>query len=152
MIEDEVCLPPQEEDECLIPDVLLHIAYEVVSQLDNAADFRQLSLGELSRQDFLVEQIDSLQLVVQAQVDHATPLAEDTRFKPHGLLSLMLLLLAVSLVPRRVLMGRLSSIAAVPLAVPRRSCFHLPGRGQRCHGMLCPTSSACCQSSRSLLW
>jgi hypothetical protein len=40
MIEDEVCLPPEEEDECLTPDVLLHIAYEVVSQLDNVADFR----------------------------------------------------------------------------------------------------------------
>jgi hypothetical protein len=78
MIEDEVFLPPQEEDECVTLDVLLHIAYEVVSQLDDAADFWQLSFEELSLRDFLVEQIDSLQLVVQAQVDHATPLAEDT--------------------------------------------------------------------------
>jgi hypothetical protein len=39
MLEDEVRLPPEEEDECLAPEVLLHIvllhiAYEVVSQLD----------------------------------------------------------------------------------------------------------------------
>jgi hypothetical protein len=66
MIEDEVCLPPQEEDECLTPAVLLHIAYEVVSQLDNAADFRQLLLEKLSLRDFLVELMDSLQPVVEA--------------------------------------------------------------------------------------
>jgi hypothetical protein len=66
MIEDEVCLPPQEEDECLTPAVLLHIAYEVVSQLDNAADFRQLLLEKLSFRDFLVELMDSLQPMVEA--------------------------------------------------------------------------------------
>jgi hypothetical protein len=55
VLEDEVCLPPEEEDECLTPIVLLHIAYEMVSQLDNAEDFRQLSLEELSLRDFLVE-------------------------------------------------------------------------------------------------
>jgi hypothetical protein len=84
MIQDEVCLPPQEEDECLSPDVLLHIAYDVVSQLDNAADFWQLSLEELSLQDFLVEQIDSLQPVVEAQVDHATHLSQDTIESVHA--------------------------------------------------------------------
>jgi hypothetical protein len=61
VLEDEACLPPQEEDEYLTPKVLLHIAYEVVSQLDNDEDFRQLSLEELSLiHDFLVAQIHSL--------------------------------------------------------------------------------------------
>jgi hypothetical protein len=57
---------------------LLHIAYEVVSQLDNAEDFRHLSLEELSLQDFLVQQIHSLQPVVEAQEDFASPLAQDS--------------------------------------------------------------------------
>jgi hypothetical protein len=61
MLEDEACLPPQEEDEYLTPKVLLHIAYEVVPQLDNAKDFRWLSREELSLiHDFLVAQIYSL--------------------------------------------------------------------------------------------
>jgi hypothetical protein len=53
MLEGEVCLPPEEEDECLTPKVLLHIVYEVVSQLENTEDFRQLSLKELSLCDIL---------------------------------------------------------------------------------------------------
>jgi hypothetical protein len=48
VLEDEVCLLLEVEDECLTHEVLLHIAYEVVSQLDNAEDFRQLSLEEHS--------------------------------------------------------------------------------------------------------
>jgi hypothetical protein len=66
VLEDEVCLPPDEEDECLTPEVLLHIAYEVVSQLYNTEDFSQLLLEECSLQDFLVEQIHSSQPVVEA--------------------------------------------------------------------------------------
>jgi hypothetical protein len=50
----------------------------VVSQLDNAEDFRHLSLEELSLQDFLVQQIHSLQPVVEAQEDFASPLAQDS--------------------------------------------------------------------------
>jgi hypothetical protein len=77
MLEDEVCLPPEEEDECLAPEVLLHIAYEVVSQLEKVEEFRQLSLEELSLRDFLVEQIHTLQPVVEAQEDLVPPLAHD---------------------------------------------------------------------------
>jgi hypothetical protein len=50
---------------------------KVVSQLDNAEDFRQLSLEELSLRDFHVEQIHALQLVVEAQEDFVPPLAQD---------------------------------------------------------------------------
>jgi hypothetical protein len=57
---------------------LLHIVYEVVSQLDNASDFWQWTLEELSLRDFRVEQIYSLQLVVEAQVNLAPPLVKDT--------------------------------------------------------------------------
>jgi hypothetical protein len=149
MIQDEVCLPPQEEDECLSPDVLLHIAYDVVSQLDNAADFWQLSLEELSLQDFLVEQIDSLQPVVEAQVDHATHLSQDTIESVHAPWPSQPNAASFGRLygARRVLMGRLSSIAVVPLAIPGRSCFHLPDRGQSRHGMLRP----CLISLSSLL-
>jgi hypothetical protein len=67
VFEDEVYLLPKDEDECLTPEILLHIAYEVVSQLDNAEEFRQFSLNELSLGDFLVEQIHILDPVVEAQ-------------------------------------------------------------------------------------
>jgi hypothetical protein len=78
VIDDEVCLSPEEEDEYLTPVVLLHIAYEVVCKLDKTAYFRQLSLEELSLPDFLIEQIYYLEPVVEAQEDFATPLARDT--------------------------------------------------------------------------
>jgi hypothetical protein len=77
VFEDEVYLPPKDEDECLTPEILLHIAYEVVSQLDNAEEFRQFSLDELSLGDFLVEQIHILEPVVEAQEDFVSPLAQD---------------------------------------------------------------------------
>jgi hypothetical protein len=77
MLEDEVCLSPKVDAECLTPEVLLHIAYEVVSQLDKAGEFRLLSLDELSLRDFLVKQINALQLVVETQEDFVLPLAQD---------------------------------------------------------------------------
>jgi hypothetical protein len=58
-----------EEDEYLSLEVWLHIAFEVIFQLDKAEDFRWLSLEDLCLCDFLVEQIRSLQLVVEAQDD-----------------------------------------------------------------------------------
>jgi hypothetical protein len=59
--------PPQFEmhEECLTPEVLLHIAFEMISQLGKAEESRCLSPEELSLYDFLVEQIRSLQLVVE---------------------------------------------------------------------------------------
>jgi hypothetical protein len=48
MLEDEVYPPSEVEDECLTPEVLLHIAYEVVSQLDQAEEFRLLLLEKCS--------------------------------------------------------------------------------------------------------
>jgi hypothetical protein len=62
MFEDEVYCPPpppEVEDECLTPEVLLHVAYEVVSQLDKAEESMLLSLEEHSLPDFLVEQISA---------------------------------------------------------------------------------------------
>jgi hypothetical protein len=56
-------------DECLTLEVLLHIAFEVISQLDKAEESRWLSPEEFSLCDFLVQQIRSLQLVVEAQGD-----------------------------------------------------------------------------------
>jgi hypothetical protein len=50
---------PEVEDECLTPEVLLHVAYEVVSQLDKAEESMLLSLEEHSLPDFLVEQISA---------------------------------------------------------------------------------------------
>jgi hypothetical protein len=58
--EDDDCSLLEEEDEDLASEVLLHVAYEVVSQLDMAEDFRSLSLEEQSLCGFLVEQIHSL--------------------------------------------------------------------------------------------
>jgi hypothetical protein len=60
---------PEVEDECLTPEVRLHIALEVVTQLDKAEDFIRLSSEKLSLREFLVEQISSLLMVVEAQDD-----------------------------------------------------------------------------------
>jgi hypothetical protein len=60
VFEDDDCPLLEVEDECLAPEVLLHIAYEVVSQLDRAEESRLLSLDDQSLHDFLVEQIWSL--------------------------------------------------------------------------------------------
>jgi hypothetical protein len=60
VFEDEGCLPPEDEDECLTPEILLHIVYEVVSQLDRAEEFCSLSPGEHDLLDFLEDQIASL--------------------------------------------------------------------------------------------
>jgi hypothetical protein len=68
---------PEEEDADLSPEVLLHVAYEVVSQLDRAKEFRSLSLEEQSLRDFLGEQIHSLWLVVKAQNSSAPSLAQE---------------------------------------------------------------------------
>jgi hypothetical protein len=57
------------EDEHLSPEMRLHVAFEVVSQLDKGEDFRSLSPEELSLCDFLNERIRSLQLVVETQDD-----------------------------------------------------------------------------------
>jgi hypothetical protein len=57
------------EDECLTPEVLLHIAFEVVSQLDKAEESGWLSPEEHSLHDFVVDQMRSLQMVVEAQDD-----------------------------------------------------------------------------------
>jgi hypothetical protein len=70
--EGDYCSLPEVEDEDLVPEVLLHVAYEVVTQLDRAEEFRLLSLEEQSLRNFLVEQICSLQLVIEAQ-DGSTP-------------------------------------------------------------------------------
>jgi hypothetical protein len=58
--EDLLCSPPDLDDENLSPDVLLHIAYEVVSQLDRAEDFQLLSPDEHDLRDFVEDQIMSL--------------------------------------------------------------------------------------------
>jgi hypothetical protein len=57
------------EDVCLTSEVRLRIALEVVTQLGKAEDYRWLSPEELSLHEFLVEQIWSLQMVVEAQDD-----------------------------------------------------------------------------------
>jgi hypothetical protein len=57
------------EDDCLTSKERLHIALEVVTQLDNTNDFRWLSPEELSLHEFLVELTKSLQMVVEAQDD-----------------------------------------------------------------------------------
>jgi hypothetical protein len=43
-----------------MPEVWLHIAFEVISQLDKANESRWLSPEEVSIRDFLVEQTRSL--------------------------------------------------------------------------------------------
>jgi hypothetical protein len=55
------------DEECLTPEVQLHIVFKVISQLGKAEESRCLSPEELSLRDFLVEQIRSLQLVVKAR-------------------------------------------------------------------------------------
>jgi hypothetical protein len=55
------------DDECLTLEVLMHIAFEVISQLSKAEESRWLSPKELSLHDFLVEQFGSSQLVVEVQ-------------------------------------------------------------------------------------
>jgi hypothetical protein len=57
---DEFSALPELEDERLSPEVLLHIAYEVVSQLDRAEEFRTLSPDKEDLHDFLEDQIVSL--------------------------------------------------------------------------------------------
>jgi hypothetical protein len=57
------------EDEYLSLEVQLDITFEVVSQLDEAEVFRSLSPEELSLRVFLIEQIRSLQLIVEMQDD-----------------------------------------------------------------------------------
>jgi hypothetical protein len=44
--EDEFYFALELEDECPAPEVLLHITYEAVSQLDRAEESRLLSLDE----------------------------------------------------------------------------------------------------------
>jgi hypothetical protein len=51
---------PEVEDEYLSSEMRLYVAFEVVSHLDKAEDFRSLSPEELSLRDFLNEQIRSL--------------------------------------------------------------------------------------------
>jgi hypothetical protein len=60
------CSLPEVEEDDLATEVLLHVAFEVVSQLDRAKEFRLLSLKEQSLRGFLGEQIRSLQLVTTA--------------------------------------------------------------------------------------
>jgi hypothetical protein len=50
---DLLCSPLDLDDEHLSPDVLLHISYEVVSQLDRVEDFRSLSPDKQDLYDFL---------------------------------------------------------------------------------------------------
>jgi archaellum component FlaC len=57
------------EDEYLSLEEQLDITFEVVSQLDEAEVFRSLSPEELSLRVFLIEQIRSLQLIVEMQDD-----------------------------------------------------------------------------------
>jgi hypothetical protein len=63
-------LPPQPEveDECLKPEVLLHITFEVIFQLDKATEARWLSPEEISLRDFLVEQYRSLHMVIRCEI------------------------------------------------------------------------------------
>jgi hypothetical protein len=58
--EDELCSLPDLGDERLSPKVLLHNAYEVVSQLERAEEFHSLSSNELELRDFLKDPIVSL--------------------------------------------------------------------------------------------
>jgi hypothetical protein len=76
--EDELCSPPDLNDEHLCPEVLLHIAYEVVSELDMAEEFRLLSLDENDLCNFLEDQITSLQLVVRVQDTAAPSVPQDS--------------------------------------------------------------------------
>jgi archaellum component FlaC len=57
------------EDEYLSLEAQLDITFEVVSQLDEAEVFRSLPPEELSLRVFLIEQIRSLQLIVEMQDD-----------------------------------------------------------------------------------
>jgi hypothetical protein len=66
-----------EEDEDLTLEVLLYVAYEMVSQLGRAV-YRLLSLEEQSLCDFLVEQILSLRLVIEEQDGYVPSLAQET--------------------------------------------------------------------------
>jgi hypothetical protein len=75
--EDVVCSLPEVEDEDFAPEVLLQVAYEVVSQLDRVEDFRSLLLEEQSLRSFLAKQIRSLQLVVVPQDGSAPSLAQE---------------------------------------------------------------------------
>jgi hypothetical protein len=59
LFEDDLCSPLELEDERPYPEILLHIPYEVVSQLYKAEEFRLLSSEEESLRDFLVDQITS---------------------------------------------------------------------------------------------
>jgi hypothetical protein len=79
--EDELCSLPDLGDVRLSSEVLLHIAYEVVSQLDRADEFRLLSHDKLELRDFLEDQIASLQLVVEVQNAAGPFVAQD----PHTL-------------------------------------------------------------------
>jgi hypothetical protein len=63
--DDELCSPSDLDDDRLSSEVLLHIAYEVVSQLDRAEDFWLLSPDKQDLCDFLEDHITSLQLVVE---------------------------------------------------------------------------------------
>jgi hypothetical protein len=75
--EEDEELALEEEDENLDLEGLLHVAYEVVSQLVRAKEFRSLSLEEQSLHDFTVEQICSLRLVIEAQDGSAPSLAQE---------------------------------------------------------------------------
>jgi hypothetical protein len=66
-----------EEDEDLTLEVLLYVAYEMVSQLGRAV-YRLLLLEEQSLCDFLVEQILSLRLVIEEQDGYVPSLAQET--------------------------------------------------------------------------
>jgi hypothetical protein len=65
------------------PVVLLHIAYEVISRLDRAEDFRLLEPEEQSLRDFIENQIASLQLVVEAQDTVIPSMAQDSLVFAH---------------------------------------------------------------------
>jgi hypothetical protein len=73
----ELCSPLDLDGEHLSPEVLLHIAYEVVSQFDRAEVFCLLSSNELDLRDFLEDQIESLQLVVEEHDTAAPFMAQD---------------------------------------------------------------------------
>jgi hypothetical protein len=70
--EDELYSLPKLDDERLSPEVLLHIAYEVVSRLDRVEEFCLLSPDEQDLHYFLKDHIASLQLVLEVQ-DAAVP-------------------------------------------------------------------------------
>jgi hypothetical protein len=69
---DLLCSPLDLDDEHLSPDALLDIAYEVVSQLDRAKDFRLLSPDEQDLHNFLEDRIMSLQPVVEGASPQVT--------------------------------------------------------------------------------